>query len=1802
MTTQPTDKHDVLEQNVSTLLETGGERPQIDPAARARIRAALIARHGVTRAARSPLVAVGVGLAAMAAAALIVSRFFGADPSAPSALPAPGGPVRAIAGAEVVSEPGAKVTELGARHLRVEGAALIDVTPGQGVFVVETAHGRIEVLGTKFLVDGGRDKTTAAVVRGQVKLATADGEVVLHAGEQGVAEPGHPPVRGPAPRLSHLVSWAQEARHRDEHVVEPLHHGTLFARDPGVRSHPPWGDEYPLPIVKLGLDVVVEDQVARVALDQTFHNPASQALEGVYRFAIPPDAALQRLAMYVDGKLMESAVVERMAARRIYEELVYRRVDPALLEWAGTGRLSLRVYPIPALADKRLMLAYTQSLPKLYSDWTLSIPLPEVDQPVGAMDVSVRVKGCANCELSSTSHRIAVAREGADAIVTYHRAGERIGDSFVLHVRDARKATTIAEGQGGGERYLLVRAPGELAAGARPYRPRTWVILDDVSASRGHLELRAQADLVDAFLRELDEEDRVAVVAFDVEARTKLARTRVLDVDRHAVRKALDPEGGVGATDFGAALDAAMGQLAGVDPDDAMIVYLGDGVITSGARNLDALRARIAGKAHFVGVGLGDGPDTQTLQGLASATGGYATTMDLADDLGWRAFDLVAALHTSRVTGLEARLVDAAGQGVPATVYLASPQLADGEELELVAKLAGGGTPASPASPASVELTGTMNGQPWHRAIALDGTRNASAGYLPRLWAQRHIAARLLAKHEPVVVPPCGGGASEKGKPAAVCPAEAELREARDEAIRKEIVGLGKQYFLLSRHTSLLVLENDEMYARYGVIKGAGDTWAPYAMPRTIPVTAGKLPVPPSVADDAELYRAPLQVFYNLGGYPQDGWGMAEDDAGASLHAVRDANLLGRRGTRGHLGPMAVATAGAAGDLGGLAQPTGSTRAQLRISADPEASLANKDTDRAVNLAVDEAATGTVARAVSEAKADARAAVFDPFRAGPAEVQAQHDERREKARSVVVNEAGGVIADASRGFGWGGGKAAAAAPWGYGQPVAARLGYPSDPAFDDVTAFIPALLPDAADRWRGELTAGGDGTHTMDDAARALLGKARRQLPTGIYRWGDVELAVDDARRIGWRRTSDAGLAETASFDGTTWTRRYAELGLDVTRPVGDDDVALALGHLPVWIAEPAHYARWFDVTLRGAREVVLSRRVRGKAQVVLVLAFDDQARLVAITDDAGAKLVAISWATGPTGATLSGDELAVGFTAQPVADAVTWAHRDAASGSAPGVVIELPAHLPAYWQARLAAEAPGSPTWRHVQRQRMVALAATQDRAGLWQAYDELRTHGGVELGELVLASGGVASQPSDKQLAAALAPVAQQPLARYLIAGRAFGTSQAPARLAPEAREGLVGALWSLRAVTAYVRAGKGKAAADELVAMSAGAPALRLVGAAAFGNQWDLGADDVARAWDTVATGAYRNVARAAAAQALFQHGKYDAGAERVAQLVAELDLRALPPRLDGMMYTFQQSRRGQAGWQMVWATWRERVLAGTSYGHVMALLFASAQQGGDVMPLLARAAELARDDAGRTLALAQLAIARGQGAWADALVRPMLKARPSHELYQLVASIELQQGRLGEALADLEAAQDAGADEAVDLTTARAELAQIIELAGRLAVQSSGAARAKAVARALAWGARWRAIDAGNTQIDQRLGELMLATGDSKAAWRQLSSTIERDPWSGAGYTVVAEAFERQGKVADALPFWQQAIVIDQTNPTPRLRKAQALIALGRSDEGDALLAEIVHRRWHELWSGVTYQARELLERGKHPARE
>ncbi|HEY4175910.1 MAG TPA: VIT domain-containing protein [Kofleriaceae bacterium] len=1794
------DDKDILEKNVESLLESGGEAPKMNDMARARLRAKLVTAHATATPKKksSPLLAIGGGLAAAAAAALIITRVVGhGGVDVPTPVNSESPAVVMADGTTWITTDGAKVTVLGDRHVRVEGAALLDVAPKAGVaFTVETARGTINVLGTRFLVDAQKERTTAAVVRGIVELATSDGKVTLHAGEQAVAEPGRPPTRGPAPRLSHLVSWAEQARRAMEHDIAPLHNGTLYARDPRFVTNGQSAEEKPLPIAKIGVDVVVEDQVARVALDQTFFNPNDQVMEGMYRFAIPPDASLQRLAMYVDGKLTESAVVERMRARRIYEELVYRRVDPALLEWNGTGRLALRVYPLPPKQDKRLMVAYTQSLPKLYDDWTLSVPLPELDQPVGEVAFDVTLRGCGNCEVTSPSHAITVDRKGSDAIVSYHKTGGKLGDSLVLRVRDTRTATTTAKATDGADHFLMVRAPSVLPNVARTYKPHQWVILDDVSASRGAMERRAQADMIDAFARELDEDDTMSVVAFDVSARTKLKPTRVRDVNRQDLRRALNAEGDVGATDFQAALTAAQGLLGNTAQDDATIVYLGDGVITAGPRQLDTLRAQLANKARFVGVGIGDGPDTQTLDALAAATGGYATTIDLADDVAWRTFDLVAALHTERATGVTAKIVDANGNELRATTYTAA-QIADGEQIEIVAKVEGPmvalSLPANSA-PAAVELTGTVDGAPWSQHIALGESHEA--GYLPRLWAARHIAARMLAKHEAVTAPPC----TDKKTP---CQTDAQTREARDEVIRHEVIDLGKKYFLLSRHTSLIVLENDAMYAQYGVQKGAGTTWAPYAMPATIPVAKVAAPTniaPSDVASDAELFRTPLQLFASNswnGGY-KDGWG--GDDLSDSLLGNAAGEMSGgfgfgrigvgaggggSFGTLGH-GSGTGSGYGVGGGRGGMA-----SRSRGDVDLAGPISISDKSTDSAAPSASGKEAPVEEVTAAVEAKAELQKG-SQPDEDRPVEksermtAQAgaidQQELRRHISTAGLLGAMNGDLANKGGGGYYGG-------YYGGLQPM--RLSYPGDAAFSDLSMWVPALFPDASDAWRTRFE-GDNGKHTIDAGATKLLAAARAALPSGVYRWDDREIAVDAQHRFGWKRTTEDGLAETASFDGSSFARRYAELGLDVTRAVSTDDVALSLAYLPILIAEPAHYAAWFDVKLTSASEVTLSRTVAGKSSVEMTMVFDAQNHLVALRDGDGHEAAAITWTTsGPTALRVGERATPVGFQANAIADAMAWAH----TASAQETVVQLPLHLAAFGEAAGNREAVGSAPWRTAKRQLLATYAATSDTLHLFETFELLLSNGGVTLGDVVLASAGLATTGTDKQIADGLASVANTSVARYLIAGRMYNKSPASAKLKPETTGGVVGAVWQLREIASYFSQGGGAKLIDKVLAMPASSPHLRLLAVALLSSQWNQKPDDIAKAWDSVATGDMVNVARANAAIALVNRGASEQAAEMVGKLVDGLDLTAEAPPMGTYYYAVQQSRRGVAGWQMLWASWRDKVIAGNSFSHVIGLARMGQGTPGDLNMLLARALVLAGDDQDRQLAVAYLASSVDQAAIAQDIVDKALAKKPSRELHQLDAQILLRQQRLGDALDHLEAAQTAGADEQVDINTVRAEIGQIIGLAARIAQQQSGAQRDKYVARAMEWGARWRALDPGNATIDKLLGELQLSVGNKDEAWRQLSTVIERDPMQGTGYMTVAETFEGQGRAAEALDFWEQAIRLDQTNPTPRLRKARALIALGRTKEGDAIVDEILSRKWHDMWWSVIYEAQQM----KHP---
>jgi len=141
-----------------------------------------------------------------------------------------------------------------------------------------------------------------------------------------------------------------------------------------------------LALVALDARGVLEPPLAFTELHLTFENPRDRVIEGRFRVALPPGAALSRFAMKLDSGWQEGEVVERQRARVAYEDFLHRRQDPALLEQEAANEFSARVFPIPARGRKEIVVSWSHALGRADEPYVLPLlGLPEV----GALDASV---------------------------------------------------------------------------------------------------------------------------------------------------------------------------------------------------------------------------------------------------------------------------------------------------------------------------------------------------------------------------------------------------------------------------------------------------------------------------------------------------------------------------------------------------------------------------------------------------------------------------------------------------------------------------------------------------------------------------------------------------------------------------------------------------------------------------------------------------------------------------------------------------------------------------------------------------------------------------------------------------------------------------------------------------------------------------------------------------------------------------------------------------------------------------------------------------------------------------------------------------------------------------------------------------------------------------------------------------------------------------------------------------------------------------------------------------------------------
>ena len=116
---------------------------------------------------------------------------------------------------------------------------------------------------------------------------------------------------------------------------------------PGFRPPPHVPHAFaPLEVRRHQVTVTIDGQVATTEVDQAFFNPNDQRLEGTYLFPVPRGAKIDTFAMDIDGTLTEAELLDAAKARSIYEDIVRRMKDPALLEYAGQDLFKVRIFPL----------------------------------------------------------------------------------------------------------------------------------------------------------------------------------------------------------------------------------------------------------------------------------------------------------------------------------------------------------------------------------------------------------------------------------------------------------------------------------------------------------------------------------------------------------------------------------------------------------------------------------------------------------------------------------------------------------------------------------------------------------------------------------------------------------------------------------------------------------------------------------------------------------------------------------------------------------------------------------------------------------------------------------------------------------------------------------------------------------------------------------------------------------------------------------------------------------------------------------------------------------------------------------------------------------------------------------------------------------------------------------------------------------------------------------------------------------------------------------------------------------------
>lgn len=452
-----------------------------------------------------------------------------------------------------------------------------------------------------------------------------------------------------------LSSLSLAGQPRIETRVEPLPPESLAQSSQRKAASDPWAG---MPLKETRVKAKVEGIVARVEVTQRFENHNTQAIEAVYVFPLPANAAVNEYSFRMGSREVRGVVKTREAARATYQQAKSQGKTTALLEQERPNLFTQSVANIPAGQSIEVHIQYDVELASDSGRYSFVFPTVVGPRfcPAGKVADESALKPPILAAGQPNPHRIQLELElyaglpVHDLRSVFHKVDQKTSEGIV-HVQtdpdddvpnkdfrlewsvgqDRPEVALVTDREGKGGHFLLMIEPPAVPDSSQIV-PREVVLLLDQSGSMNGQPLSAVQQAARKLIERLRPVDRIQIISFS-DFPQWFADTS-LPVTKETRRRALSWIDGLrsaGGTEMKEGLLAALDAPPRGDLQ-RLVCLMTDGYIGNESEILQAIHDRVGDRVRVHVFGVGSSVNQQLVEGGAQAGRGTAFVVPIGKD------------------------------------------------------------------------------------------------------------------------------------------------------------------------------------------------------------------------------------------------------------------------------------------------------------------------------------------------------------------------------------------------------------------------------------------------------------------------------------------------------------------------------------------------------------------------------------------------------------------------------------------------------------------------------------------------------------------------------------------------------------------------------------------------------------------------------------------------------------------------------------------------------------------------------------------------------------------------------------------------------------------------------------------------------------------------------------------------------------------------------------------------------------------------------------------------------------------